>query len=137
MKRLFSVCNHFEINSCAIQQVSGLMMTMLFQSIPRSGLKAQKGSYMLIDLYPQADCIVDLPYMERYLDPLEDAYDKGLKNFSERGTRDPNWWRAFSSPYALTADFGPSTKQTQENIISLTSDYLEVYYDLWKKDEPS
>ena len=98
--------------------------------------ESAKGSYMLIDLYPTADCIVDLPYMEHYLDPLEDAYDKGVKNFSERGSRDPNWWRAFSSPYALTADFGPSTKQTQENILSLATDYLEIYQSLWEKDEP-
>ncbi len=31
----------------------------------------------------------------------------------------------------------PAQKQTQENILSLASDYLEVYYDLWKKDEPA
>jgi hypothetical protein len=99
--------------------------------------ESAKGSYMLIDLYPTADCIVDLPYMEKYLTPLEDAYDKGLKNFYERGTRDPEWWRAFSSPYALTADFGPSTKKSQENILSLATDYLEIYYDLWEKDEPA
>jgi len=98
--------------------------------------ESAKGSYMLIDLYPTVDCIMDLPHMEHYLTPLEDAYDKGVKNFPEKPTRDPDWWRAFASPYAITADFGPSTKQTQENILSLAIDYLEVYHSLWEKDEP-
>lgn len=98
--------------------------------------ESAKGSYMLIDLYPTADCIVDIPYLEHYLQPLEDAHDRGLKHFSERCSRDPDWWWALASPYALTADFGPSTKESQENILSLATDYLEVYQSLWEKDEP-
>ncbi|MCP4715499.1 MAG: hypothetical protein GY868_10305 [Deltaproteobacteria bacterium] len=99
--------------------------------------ESAKGSYMLIDLYPLADLIVDLDYLEHYMEPLEDAHAKGAKNFPERPSpsRDPNWWRAMSSPYAITADFAPSTSESQENILSLAEDYLNVYCDLWQKEE--
>jgi hypothetical protein len=98
--------------------------------------ESAKGSYFIIDLYPTADCICDLPYMENYLDPLEDFYNNGIKHFPEKPKRDINWFRALSSPYNLTLDLGASTKDTQEKLLTLTTDYLEHYYNIWKKDEP-
>ena len=99
--------------------------------------ESEKGSYFIIDCYPTADCICDIPYMEKYLEPLEDIYDEGKKHFPGISTRDPNWFRAMVSPYYINADFHPSTKETQDRLLKLTVDYLNVYYDLWKKDEPA
>jgi hypothetical protein len=75
-------------------------------------------------------------YVEQYLAPLEDLYEKGAKIFPERFGRSPEWFRALVSPYCLTADFAPSTKKTQDAILELTLEYLAIYIDLWKKDEP-
>ncbi|MBW1823632.1 MAG: hypothetical protein JRI87_03560 [Deltaproteobacteria bacterium] len=97
--------------------------------------ESAKGSYFIIDFYPSADCIVDNNYMEHYLSPLEDLYEKGVKIFPDRFGRSTDWFRALVSPYCLTAEFAPTTKKTQENIMELTLGYLSIYIDLWKKDE--
>jgi hypothetical protein len=98
--------------------------------------ESAKGSYFIIDLYPLADCICDIPYMEKYLEPLEDVYAEGKKHFPNISGRDPNWFRAMVSPYYVNADFHPSTKQTQDRLMKLTIDYLNIYYSLWEKDAP-
>jgi len=98
--------------------------------------ESAKGSYFIIDLYPTADCICDIPYMEQYLEPLEDAYDEGKKYFPDISNRDPNWFRAMVSPYYINADFHPSTKEKQDRLLQLTTDYLNIYHSLWEKDEP-
>ena len=35
----------------------------------------------------------------------------------------------------LTGDFAPSTATTQAHIMELTLGYLNIYFDLWQKDE--
>jgi len=98
--------------------------------------ESAKGSYFIIDFYPPVDCIINTEYMEHYLAPLEDLYEKGARIFPDRFGRSPDWFRALVSPYCLTADFAPSTKKTQEAIMELTLGYLALYIDLWNKDEP-
>ena len=98
--------------------------------------ESAKGSYFIIDFYPTADCICDLPYMEHYLDPLEDFYERGLKDFPERPKRDLSWFRTFSSAYGLRFDLHESTKDSQEKLLQLTTDFFEHYYNIWEKDEP-
>jgi hypothetical protein len=98
--------------------------------------ESAKGSYYIIDFFPMADCICDIPYMERYLDPLETIYNKGIKYFPEQLGRSTNWFRALMSPYCLTGDFAPSTKDTQTKLMELIFEYLKVYTELWKQDEP-
>lgn len=98
--------------------------------------ESAKGSFFIIDFYPLADCICDRTYMERYLEPLEDIYGKGQDYFPGLSGRSGNWFRALMSPYCLTGDFSPSTKDTQNKIMDLTFEYLKIYIELWKKDEP-
>ncbi len=98
--------------------------------------ESAKGSYIIADYYPIADCICDLPYLEYYYEPLDDMYEKALKYFPKKVPRDPAWFRALCSPYYITADFSPSTKETQDQVIEVTADYLEQYHALWEKDEP-
>lgn len=98
--------------------------------------ESAKGSYFIVDLYPTADCICDIPYMEKYLEPLEDIHSRGRKSFSTISGRDPNWFLAMVSPYYITADFHPSTKQTQDSLLGLTVDYLKVYHRLWEQEQP-
>ena len=98
--------------------------------------ESAKGSYFIIDFYPRADCICDIPYMEKYLEPLEDVYEEAKKHFPSVSSRDPNWFRALVSPYYINADFHPGTKETQDLLFGLTVDYLNVYHSLWEKDEP-
>ena len=98
--------------------------------------ESAKGSYCIVDLYPTADCICDLPYLETYLDPLEDIYDKSLNDFPEKPKRDLSWFRTFSSPYAIRLDLSASTSQSRTKLMKLTTDYFKCYYDLWGKDEP-
>jgi len=97
--------------------------------------ESAKGNFFLVDLYPLADCIRDLPYMEKYLEPLEDTYNKGLDYFFSLGGRSANWFRALTSPYCLTGDID-ANKENQERILALILEYLKIYTDLWKKDEP-
>ena len=47
-----------------------------------------------------------------------------------------NWFRTLISPYIITTECD-STKENQEKLLKLTLDYLKVYIDLWKKEEPS
>jgi len=98
--------------------------------------ESAKGSFFIIDFYPTADCICDIPYMEKYLEPLEDVFAAGKKHFPNLSGRDPNWFRAMVSPYYINADFHPSTKDKQDRLLALTLDYLNTYYSLWEKDEP-
>lgn len=99
--------------------------------------ESAKGSYFIADFYPTADCICDIPYMEQYIEPLEDAFNKGMEYFPALGSgRNPNWFKALSSPYCLSGDFFPSTKETQQHILEIMTSYLNIYYDLWEKDQP-
>ena len=98
--------------------------------------ESAKGSFFLIDFYPLADCIRDLPYMEKYLAPLEEIYQKGLEWFPPANVRSENWFRAAASPYLITTE-ADATKENQDRLLSLTLDYLKVYIDLWKKEGPS
>jgi len=98
--------------------------------------ESEKGSYFILDFYPTADCICDIPYMEHYLEPLEDFYNEAKKHYPGVSTRDPNWFRAMVSPYYINADFHPSTKDHQDRLLKLTLDYFRVYHSLWEKDEP-
>ena len=41
-----------------------------------------------------------------------------------------------ASPYLITADFSPSTPESQERVLELTTAYLKAYADLWEKDQP-
>lgn len=98
--------------------------------------ESEKGSYFILDFYPTADTICDIPYMEKYLDPLEDLWLEGKNHYPVVSTRDPNWFRVMISPYYINADFHPSTKQHQDRLLKLVLDYLNVYHSLWEKDEP-
>jgi len=98
--------------------------------------ESEKGSYFIADFYPTADCICDIAYMEKYLDPLEDLHAKGRKRFPEFSSRDPNWFLAMASPYYITADFHPSTAETQNVLMGLSMDYLKVYHRLWEQEQP-
>lgn len=99
--------------------------------------ESAKGSYFIVDFYPTADCICDIPYMEKYLEPLEDSFAKGMDYFPSLGSgRNPNWFKALVSPYCLSGDFFPSTKETQGQVLELMTSYLTVYHDLWAKDQP-
>jgi hypothetical protein len=97
--------------------------------------ESEKGSYFILDFYPTADLICDIPYMEQYYEPLEDIYAEGKTHYPT-SSRDPNWFRAMVSPYFINADFHPSTKQQQDRLMKLLLDYLSVYHALWEKDEP-
>jgi hypothetical protein len=68
--------------------------------------------------------------------PLEEAYEKGLQDFSKKVVRDPHWFKALVSPFYITADFTPSTKESQGRVIETKVDYLEQYLQLWKNEEP-
>ena len=99
--------------------------------------ESAKGSYFIADFYPTADCICDIPYMEQYLEPLEGIFNKGMEYFPSLGSgRNPNWFKALSSPYCLSGDFFPSTKETQQHILEIMTSYLNIYYDLWVNDQP-
>ena len=95
-----------------------------------------KGSFFIIDCYPLADCIRDLPYLEKYLAPLEDTYNAGLDSFPPSKVRSENWFRTLNSPYLITTE-ADATKENQDKLLKLTLDYLRIYIDLWKKEEQS
>lgn len=97
--------------------------------------ESEKGSFLILDFYPTADCICDIPYMEKYLDPLEDLWEKSKEYYPTISGRNPNWFRAMVSPYFINADFHPSTKQHQDRMLKLVLDYLDVYHSLWVKDD--
>jgi hypothetical protein len=98
--------------------------------------ESARGSFFIIDFYPLADCIRDLPYLEKYLAPLEDIYGRGLEQFPPSNVRSENWFRAAASPYLITTE-ADATRENQERLMSLTLDYLKVYSDLWKNEAPS
>jgi hypothetical protein len=99
--------------------------------------ESAKGCFFIIDLYPTTDCICDIPYMEKYLEPLEEHFNKGMKFFKSQGsTRSSSRFRALTSPYCLSGDLSPGTKETQEHILEITLAYLNIYYKLWEEDEP-
>ena len=99
--------------------------------------ESAKGSFFLLDFHPTADCICDIPYMEKYLEPLEEIFYQGMEYYPHQGPgRNPNWYRALLSPYALSADIFPGTQEDQNRILELMKGYLTIYHALWEKDEP-
>lgn len=98
--------------------------------------ESEKGSYFILDFYPTADCICDIPYLEHYLDPLEEVYTEAKKHYPGVSNRDPNWFRAMVSPYYINADFHPSTKEHQDRLLRYTLEYLKIYHRLWEQDKP-
>jgi len=99
--------------------------------------ESAKGSYFIADFYSTADCICDISHMEKHLEPLEDIFSKGIDYFPALSLgSNPNWFKVLVSPYCLSGDFSPSTKETQQQIIELMTTYLSIYYDLWEKDQP-
>ena len=97
--------------------------------------ESAKGSFFILDFYAIADCIRDLTYLEKYLNPLEEIYERGLEAFPPSKVRSENWFRVINSPYLITTE-ADARKENQDKLLSLTLDYLKVYIDLWKKDEP-
>ena len=89
--------------------------------------ESAKGSYFILDLYPLADCICDIAYMEKYLEPLEPVYDRSLKHYHEIPSRDPNWFRAMVSPYYINADISPSTKESQDRLLGFAVDLSLIH----------
>jgi len=59
---------------------------------------------------------------------------KGVKSFLT-GSAAPDWFRAWVSPYCLTADCALSIKKTQDAILELPLGYLSICIDIWKKDK--
>ena len=100
--------------------------------------ESEKGGFFIIDFYPTADCICDIPYLEQYMDPLEDIYYKGMSYFPPEapGRNNPSWFRVLTSPFVITAEFAPSTKELQNRVLELTTGYLDIYHSLWEKDQP-
>ncbi len=98
--------------------------------------ESARGSFFIIDCYPLADCIRDLPYMEKYLTPFEEIYQRGLEWFPPANVRSENWFRACASPYLITTE-AEATKENQDRLLSITLDYLKVYIELWKKEQPN
>ena len=98
--------------------------------------ESQKASYFLMDLYPTQDGILDLDYLDQYMIPFEDVYEKALEDFGLKNARNPLWFLALASPYYITGDFTPSTKESQNRVIETCLDYLEIYHQLWTKEEP-
>ncbi len=94
-----------------------------------------KASYFLVDFYPTSDCVLDLPYLEKYLDPLEDIFDRNYTEFPVKSQREFSWFKTFSSPFLVTADIIKGTEETQGNILRFITDYLKVYLDLYEADE--
>ena len=47
-----------------------------------------------------------------------------------------NWFKVLCSPYCFAGDFFPSTKVKQGHILEIMPSYLNIYYDLWEKDQP-
>jgi len=97
--------------------------------------ESAKGSFFILDFYSVADCIRDLTYLEKYLNPLEEIYERGLEAFPPSRVRSENWFRVINSPYLITTE-ADATKENQDKLLNLTLDYLKVYIELWKKDEP-
>ncbi len=95
-----------------------------------------KSSYFMVDFYPTADCVCNFPYLEQYLEPLEDRYDQAKKIYPMNSWRDPNWSRFICSPYYISSEVEPSSKESQEQIFDIIKSYINIYHELWEKDEP-
>jgi len=99
-------------------------------------------THFFVDFIPLADCVVDTPYLEEYLDPLEPVWRtykfvRDLPNFPTFEVNLYSWMRALRSPYLITRRVPPNKpKGIREDLIRLGLDYLTVYRELWIKDEP-
>ena len=94
-----------------------------------------KTNHIITDLLPAADCGADIEYRQQYLDPLEPIY----KKYKDMPGLEPitlAWFRALQSPYIITGRPPHVPEELNRMALQCQVDYLNVFLELWKKDQP-
>jgi len=83
-----------------------------------------------VDFIPLADLARDLDYMEKYINPMEDLWEKH-RGIEGSGIERYVWQRVMLSPYYSYGKYKYSIENIEETSLEITVDYLNLYAKLW------
>jgi len=85
------------------------------------------------DFYPQADCVQDWDYFEKFMMPMEPVWEKH-KDLEGAGMERLAWARVLGSPFHAFGKF-PVNDTIKKTAVDITIDYLKLYVKLWQETE--
>jgi hypothetical protein len=83
-----------------------------------------------VDFIPLADCARDLDYMEKYMMPMEDLWEKH-RDIEGSGIERYTWQRVMLSPFYSYGKYKYTIENIEETAMRITIDYLKLYIKLW------
>jgi hypothetical protein len=83
-----------------------------------------------VDFIPLADCARDLDYMEKYMMPMEDLWEKH-RAIEGSGIERYTWQRVMLSPFYSYGKYKYTIENIEETAMQITIDYLKLYIKLW------
>ncbi len=83
-----------------------------------------------VDFIPLADCARDLDYMEKYMMPMEDLWEKH-RPIEGSGIERYTWQRVMLSPFYSYGKYKYTIENIEETAMQITIDYLKLYIKLW------
>lgn len=79
------------------------------------------------DLIPLADCARDTEYMTKYMEPMQDTWEK-YKDIEGMGFERHHWFRVMLSPFYLYGKF-KYDDTIEDKGVEITADYLKLFID--------
>ena len=86
------------------------------------------------DLIPLADLARDMAYLEKYMLPMEEIWEK-YKNIEGIGRERYLWHMVMLSPFYTFGKLKYDIENIEEKSLNITTDYLTLYTKLWAKAE--
>ena len=87
-----------------------------------------------VDLIPLADCGRDMDYLEKYVAPLEEIWEK-YKDIEGMRPEKYLWHRVMLSPFYTFGKIKYDVENIEETSLDITTDYLNLYTKLWSETE--
>ncbi len=92
-----------------------------------------------VDLIPLADCGRDMGYLDKYMAPIEEIWEK-YKDIKGVGIERYLWQRVMLSPFYIFGKVKYDVENIEETALEAIIDYLNLYVKFWseaEKEDPS
>jgi len=86
------------------------------------------------DLIPLADCGRDMDYLEKYMVPMEELWEK-YKDIEGARMEKYLWQRVMLSPFYVFGKFKYEIENIEETSLKAVIDYLNLYIKFWSEAE--
>ena len=86
------------------------------------------------DLIPLADCGRDMDYLNKYMAPMEELWEK-YKDIEGMGTERYLWQRVMLSPFYVFGKIKYDVENIEARAMDITVDYLQLFIKFWSEAE--